>query len=176
VELAVVDAEISTLTKTLGPNHPELQALRAKRVALAAVVGEAPSTVHTGAKSALEVQAAIVNAKSGKLARLRQLHAEVEVRRQLYDKTVARAAELRQEAAIVDPDLTPLGAATVPASPSFPNMPLVIGGSLALGVAFGTLIALLAELLNRRVRSPEDLQAALDLPVLAVVMAPQRRL
>jgi succinoglycan biosynthesis transport protein ExoP len=176
VELAEVNADISALTKILGPNHPELQALRAKRAALAAVVGETPASDHTGAKNALEVQAAIVNAKSGKLARLRELRAEVEVRRQLYDKTVARAAELRQEAAIVDPDLTPLGAATVPASPSFPYMPLVMGGSLALGLVLGTLIALLAELLNRRVRSPEDLQVALDLPVLAVVMAPQRRL
>jgi protein tyrosine kinase modulator len=176
VELAEVDAAISNLSQTLGPNHPELQALRAKRAALAALVGETASSDHVGSKSALDVQAAIVNAKSDKLAHLRQLRAEVDVRRELYDKTVARAAELRQQAAIADADLTPLGAATVPASPAFPNLPLILGGSLALGLAIGTLIALLVELLNRRVRGAEDLRMALDVPVLAVVTAPRRRL
>jgi capsular polysaccharide biosynthesis protein len=34
---------------------------------------------------------------------------------------------------------------------------------------FGLLIALLVELLDRRVRSPEDLTSALGLPVLAVL-------
>jgi capsular polysaccharide biosynthesis protein len=34
---------------------------------------------------------------------------------------------------------------------------------------FGILIGLLFELLDRRVRSPEDLSAALGLPVLAVL-------
>ena len=46
---------------------------------------------------------------------------------------------------------------------------VIIGGSLGLGLVFGLLIALLVELLDRRVRSPEDLTAALGLPVLAVL-------
>ena len=62
-----------------------------------------------------------------------------------------------------------MGTAFVPDQPSFPNRPLIIGGSFGLGLAFGLLIALLVELLDRRVRSPEDLTAALGLPVLAVL-------
>jgi capsular polysaccharide biosynthesis protein len=45
-------------------------------------------------------------------------------------------------------------------------------GSLGLGLALGLLIALLVELMNRRVRGPEDLQTLMDAPLLAVVSTP----
>jgi capsular polysaccharide biosynthesis protein len=88
------------------------------------------------------------------------------------DEAVAREADFRQQAAIVDAGVSAMGAAYVPQTPAYPNKPLIIGGSLGLGLAFGILIALLTELLDRRVRSPEDLTAALGLPVLAVIRLP----
>jgi succinoglycan biosynthesis transport protein ExoP len=167
--LAGIDAQIAVLSQTLGPNHPQLIALRAQRAALAAAGG---GPIYRGSRNTVEAAAAAVVAKSDKLSKLRQLQAEVDLRRDIYNKTVAKAADSRQQAAIGDTGLTPMGTATVPAAPSFPNMPLIMFGSLGLGLALGFLVALLLELLNRRVRGPEDLQTALDVPLLAVVSAP----
>jgi polysaccharide biosynthesis transport protein len=47
-------------------------------------------------------------------------------------------------------------------------------GSLALGGFLGVLLALLVELLARRVRSDEDLEFAAGVPVLAIVGAERK--
>ena len=96
----------------------------------------------------------------------------MELRRNEFQNTATKAAQFRQEAAIGDSGLTPLGAAVTPRSPQFPNKPLILMGSLCLGVAFGVMVALLMELFGRRVRGVEDLQSSIDLPLLAVVAAP----
>ena len=82
---------------------------------------------------------------------------------------LAHAADLTQEAAATDAGLTPLGPATASGKPVFPNKPLILGGSFGLGLGVGVLCALLAEMFARRVRGAEDLQAAIDAPVLAVI-------
>jgi succinoglycan biosynthesis transport protein ExoP len=179
-ELAQVDAAIAQASESLGPNHPELQALKLKRAALASeVAGEQASARAAGAAASAGVGAldrAVASAKSkvlgqsAQLEQLRQLHAEVELRRDQYNKTAGRAAELRQEAMIGDTGLTVLGPAAVPQQPKFPNKPLILGGSLGLGIASGILAGLLLELLGRRVRGLEDLKG-IDAPVLSVVPA-----
>jgi uncharacterized protein involved in exopolysaccharide biosynthesis len=172
--LAEVNGQIAALSGQLGPNHPTIQALRAKRAALAGAVARerAGESADPSDRGSVEAAAAAVVAKSEKLSKLKQLQAEVNLRRDIYNKTVAKAADLRQQAAIGDTGLTPLGAATVPAAPNFPNIPLIMFGSLGLGLALGLLIALLVELMNRRVRGPEDLQTLMDAPLLAVVSTP----
>jgi len=179
VQLAEVNAEIAQISQTLGPNHPQLLALQAKRASLTAIAArEHASAVTTsrkgGATSALDAQAAIVSSKHDALAKLKQLQAEVDLRRDLYNKASAKAAELRQQAAIEDVGLTPLGAVIVPSAPSFPKMTLIMLGSFGLGLTLGVLIGVLVEMLRRRVRGLEDLQWATEAPVLAVVRAPTR--
>ena len=183
LELAQVDAQIAEMSKTLGPNHPELQTLRARRQSLAQLVASdqasarAATAAANGASSAgvgaldraMAAQKARVIGKSDKIGRLTQLQAEVDLRRNEFQTTATKAAQFRQEAAIGDSGLTPLGAAVTPRSPQFPNKPLMLAGSLSLGMAAGVLFALLLELLGRRVRGVEDLQSSIDLPLLAVV-------
>ena len=57
--------------------------------------------------------------------------------------------------------------------PAFPNWPLIIFGSLGLGLALGMLAALITELLARRVRSAADLRFG-DLPMLGEMAATAR--
>ena len=109
-----------------------------------------------------------VLAQSTELEHLRDLHAEAALRQDQYNKTAARAAELRQEAVIGDTGLTIMGPAAVPQKPKFPNKTLILGGSLGLGLASGVLIGLILELLGRRVRGVEDLRST-AVPVLAVI-------
>ncbi len=175
VQLAEINAEIAQEAETLGPNHPQLRALYAKKAKLESIQAQSRAAIATGTRagpliSALDAQAAIVSSNHDKIAKLYQLHAQVVLRRDLYTKTSARAAELRQQAAVNDVGLTPLGAVTVPPNPSFPNLPLIMLGSFALGSAVGLLVALLAEFLQRKVRGHEDLEWAVEAPLLATIV------
>jgi succinoglycan biosynthesis transport protein ExoP len=183
IQLAQLDAEITEDAKTLGPNHPKLIQLRAQRATVAALVAKDDAAVRANAASAakagmqavdnaIATQKSRVIAQSDKLQHLSQLQAEVDRRRDQFNKTSARAAEYRQEAAVADTGLTPLDAAVTPKSPKFPNKLLILPGSIALGLLMGVLVALIAEMLGRRVRGVEDLEAAIDAPVLAVITAP----
>lgn len=179
-ELAQVDASIAQASQTLGPNHPQLLALKAKRDALSSQIAKdaaaargasAAASSNIGALDRAMATAKLkVLSQSTELEHLRDLHAEVALRQDQYNKTAARAAELRQEAMIGDTGLTVMGRAAVPQKPKFPNKTLILGGSLGLGLASGVLIGLILELLGRRVRSVEDLRST-GVPVLAVIPA-----
>lgn len=177
-ELAQVDAALSEASRTLGPNHPQLLALRAKRAALAAQVVQDQSGARIAASAAASstgaVDRAMASAKarvlgeSDQLEKLRQLQQVVELQRSQYEKTAAKAAELHQEAVIGDTGVTILGPAITTEKPSFPNKSLVLAGAVGLGLGAGVMVGLLIELFNRRVRGVEDLQT-FDAPVLAAV-------
>lgn len=187
IQLAQIDAAIAQASRTLGPNHPELQQMRSARAATAAAAAQeqAAARAMAGAASsgvgaldrAVSAQKSRVIAQRDKVERLMQLQAEVDLRRDQFNKTATRAADLRQEAAVADTGLTPLGSAVTPQRPVFPNKPLIVVGSIGLGAALGVLVGLLMELFARRVRGLEDLQA-MDVPLLAVIGGPpaERRL
>lgn len=178
LQLAQIDAQMAQLSASLGPNHPQMRELAARRATTAAVVAQEQTAARnnaTGAtarqaiESALAAQTSRVISQRDKVERLRQLASEVELRRAQYQKTAARAGDLSIEAAATDTGMTPVGAVATPTRPIFPNKPLIMGGALGLGVAFGLALALLVELLNRRVRGIEDLELPLNLPCLAVI-------
>ncbi|HWY61115.1 MAG TPA: Wzz/FepE/Etk N-terminal domain-containing protein [Rhizomicrobium sp.] len=175
--LAETDAAIKNASLEMGPNNPQMQALQAKRAGYAALIARehsaASSTPSASGGSRIDVQKALVISQSGKLAKLRNLQTEVDITRDLYNKSAQKEVDFRQEAAVTDAGLTPLGNATVPAFPSFPKNTLVIGVAFGLGLFAGTALALLIELLNRKVRGAEDLFSAQNLPVLAVLSAPR---
>lgn len=186
-QLAQVDAQIAASSQSLGPNHPEMQELQRRRSALASQVaqeraaagsaaGAAARASNAGANAssrAYQAQRSKVVAQRGQLEELRRLQSEIDVRREQYTKTATRAAELRQQAEVSDAGLTLLGSAIAPASPIFPNKPLILGGAFLFGLGLGVLLALLLELMNRRVRSAEDM-ADIEVPLLAVISGPER--
>lgn len=182
IQLAQLDAAINQAAQNLGPNHPELQELRSRRATVASAVAQEQAANRAAAGAAAGAAAAGVNAldravaaqktrviaQRDKVERLVQLQTEVNLRRDQYNKTATRAAELLQEAAIGDTGLKSLGGAVTPQDAVFPNKPLVLGGALVFGVGIGVLVALLCELFGRRVRGIEDLQNG-EVPVLAVI-------
>ncbi|MEY4240289.1 MAG: hypothetical protein RL339_2890 [Pseudomonadota bacterium] len=176
-QIAQLDAAISTAERTLGPNNPQLQDMKRQRAALASssvasVVSTGPSGPSIGAQYSSQLQKVL--AQRGKSDEARRLSIEVAVLRDQYQKASTRMAELEQQAQSIESGLTLLGSATAPEKPSFPNWPLIIFGSLGLGVMLGVLAALIAELLARRVRSSADLRFG-NLPVLGEMAVPARR-
>jgi uncharacterized protein involved in exopolysaccharide biosynthesis len=181
-QLAELDAAIAQATKTLGPNHPQLLAMRQRRELLAKQAqnessshgAAAMATINAAraAASLLEEQKTKVIGQREKVEQLRLLQDDVDLRRDQYNKAVARAAGLRQEADAATAGVTLLGAAVTPQDPVFPNKPLILAGGFAAGLGLGLLSSLLLELFGRRVRSAEDLLKAIEAPVLAIVTNP----
>lgn len=183
VQLAQLDAEIAQASKTLGPNHPQMIQLKSQRAGLAKVVADdqaaarsaSAAAVHAMSSSAGALDAAVrqqttrVIANRDKIERLNELQAEVNLHREQMEKSLARAGELRQEAAVADSGITVLSEAVTPHNPSFPNVPLIGFGSVGLGAALGLFLSLILELLRRRVRGSEDLEHAIDAPLLAII-------
>jgi len=108
-------------------------------------------------------------AQRDKVEKLRLMQDEIDVRRDQLNKASARAAELRQEADVAATAVSLLGDALKPDDPKFPNKPLFIGGALGGGLAMGLGFAILLEIVQRRVRSADDLRAALGVPVLTII-------
>ncbi len=185
-QLSQLDAAIAQASRNLGPNHPQMVQLRAQRASLAQVVAQEMGASRAAAGAAAGVASASASAiqrevasqtskvieKRDKIERLTQLQAELNVRRDQYNKSLARIAELRQQAAVADVGITSLGDAVTPAKAKFPNKPLILGGALGLGFAMGILLSLLLELFGRRIRSIEDLKSCIDAPLLAVIEGP----
>jgi len=176
-QIAQLDAAISTAERTLGPNNPQLQDMKRQRAALASsasspVVSAGPSGPSIGSQYNAQLQKVL--AQRGKTDEARRLSIEVAILRDQYQKASVRSAELEQQAQAIESGLTLLGTATAAEKPAFPNWPLIIFGSLGLGLMLGVLAAMVAELLARRVRCSADLRFG-DLPVLGEMAVPAKR-
>jgi uncharacterized protein involved in exopolysaccharide biosynthesis len=170
-QLDQVDQQIALAANTLGPNHPTFQALQKQRMVLAAEVARSGGGGISSAQieSKFQAQKSRVLGERDKIDHIQQMQRDIDMKREQYQKFASSAAQLRVQADVGETNLEPLGNATAPAKPSFPNVPLIIGGSFALGAALGVGLALLVELLNRRIRSDNDLEHAAGVPVFTVV-------
>lgn len=178
-QLETINQQLAQAAATLGPNHPTYQSLeRQKKVyeSMAAKAG-GPSVSGGGAaaiESAYRQQRARVVGDRDKVDQLQRMENDVALKRDQYLKAAQRFADLRLEADTTNAQITDMGPTTGSTNPSFPNRPLIIGSATASGLGLGILLALLVELLNRRVRSEDDLEGAASAPVFATVGAHKR--
>ncbi len=183
-QLNSLDATLVQASQRLGTSHPTYIALieqkkvleqqLARETAAGRAVASASPTVNVGATTArlegeLGAQKAKVLALKPKLDDLAQLQREVDLRKAQYEKAAVRAADLKLEADVSETGLVPLGDAFVTGTPTFPNKPLILVVGAIAGFGLGLALAVISELLSRRVRGPEDLAQAANAAVLAVI-------
>jgi polysaccharide biosynthesis transport protein len=178
LQLAQIDQQIQQAATNLGPNHPAFQALQRQRAVYAKAAAQERAQAGGGAGSAASQLQSAANAQRARVLgnrqdvdQLNQLQRDVTLKQDQYMKAAQRVADLRLEASSNDTGMSTLSEASAPDSPYYPKVPMIIGGAAAFGLGLGLLIALLVELLGRRVRSPEDLETAVDAPVLGVVQS-----
>ena len=177
MQLATVEQQLAQAGQTLGPNHPQFQALVRQRTVLQQAAARERASGGMGGggnpsaaiNSAYEAQKARVMARSPEMDRIQQMTRDIEQKRQELSKIEDRASELRLSANVSETGLTPMGSATAGDTPEFPNKPLIMAAATGFGLVLGICLALLVEMLGRRVRTSGDLETSAGAPVLAEV-------
>lgn len=187
VQLATLNDQIQQAGERLGSEHPSYKALISRRDSLnreiaretAAARASGAAQSGTSRRSIAELEAeyaaqkALVLGMKDKMNQLAQMQREIDLRRVQYETAAQKTADLRLQANLSESGLVVLGDAISNNRPVFPNWTLITGAAVGFGLALGLVVALLAELLARRVRGPEDLAFASKSHVLAVVSEAQ---
>jgi uncharacterized protein involved in exopolysaccharide biosynthesis len=183
ISLATLNDQMEQAAEKLGTEHPTYKAMIARKNLLnTQIVKETQTARQAGAMQSgslrnsiaelqgqYDAQKAKVLGMKNTLDKLAQLQREVDLRRDQYEKSAQRTADLKLQANISESGLVVLGDAIASPSPSFPNWPQIAGLSFAFGLVLGIALAVLTELLARRVRGTEDLAFAARAPVFAVI-------
>mgnify|MGYP000350739448 CR=1 FL=1 len=187
--VAQSEGKLADIAKRVGINHPEYQRVQAEidsyKLKLATELGTASKGVGATATAAKqrfnELGSAFINQKQ-RLIGLKQqreeatlLARDLENAQRIYDAALQRYGQSRMEAQSTQTDIAVLNSAVAPIEASSPRVLLNILLSVILGTLLGIGIGFVIELLNRRVRSGQDIRIDLQIPVLAEVFKPGRR-
>lgn len=181
--LEEMEAEQAKLATIYKPDHPRLIELRQQineaRRRLKAEIGNVVRAVESDYASARAREAALqeeaarqqqsaMNLKEME-AQYTLVNGELEANRSLYGSVIKRLNERSIQSdspvttiQIVEPAETPL-------YPSFPQVPVNLLVSIAMGLIVGVGVALLAEHFDLTMRTPEDVWRATAVPTLGVV-------
>lgn len=97
------------------------------------------------------------------------LRREVDTNRELYDALLQRYKEVGVASNLGASNINIVDRAMVPSSPFTPNLVRNLAIGLFLGLVLGVLVALVREFLDDTVKTPEDIEQRLRLPVLGVI-------
>lgn len=189
-QLAQGEVKLAELALRVGKNHPEYQRVQAEVDGFKAKLDTEIKTASRGIGATAtaarqrfaELGGAFANQKTRILGLKQQreeaslLAREVENAQRIYDSALQRYGQSRMESLSTQTDIAVLNPATVPLHPSKPRVLLNVLISVFLGTLLGVGVGFLVELLDRRVRSGQDIVEGLDIPVLAEVSRPGRRL
>lgn len=184
-ELAQAQARLSDLLTRVGENHPQYRQAQGEVDSLSQQLGQALRFINGSVRSSVELAESREEQLKAELAaqkdrvlqlsrnrnELSLLKQEVDNSQAAYDAALARATQTKLESQVALTDVSILNTATVPTRATTPrtSMNLVLGALT--GVLLGLAVALCKEWMDRRVRSSNDLEQALGLPVLASIPA-----
>jgi capsular polysaccharide biosynthesis protein len=94
---------------------------------------------------------------------------EVDNAKRAYDSAAQRHSQTSMESRMDQGNVTILGKAIPPVEPAFPKMPLILALAIVVGGLLGMGLALVAELIDGRVRGKDDLMEYVGAPVWGVL-------
>ena len=182
-DIARSESKLAELSERLGKNHPQYQAAEAEldklksqleeeiRHTTASVGGTASNQLQreTDLRTQVANQKARVLELNQSRNQLTVLQRDVESAQRALDSANQRYTQNRLEGQANQTDAAVLNAAIAPIEPSGPRIKLNVLLSVFVGLLLGIGAGLLAESLDRRVRSGEDIIDAIDIPVFAVI-------
>lgn len=188
-DLSRNEARLQELAQRLGDNHPQVQESRANIAELRAKIDAETRRVTSGVAVSNNINKAregqlraALDAQRTKMLEMKAvrdegmvLQRDVENAQRVFDNLVARQNQSALEAQNTQSYASVLTVAQPPTKHSSPKMLLNTILAIFLGTLLAVGVALLMELTDRRVRNPEDVVAALGLPVLGSLPAPNAK-
>jgi uncharacterized protein involved in exopolysaccharide biosynthesis len=182
-QIAGAQTKLSEISSIVGKNHPSRVALEAQiaelRHQLAAetqrVAGGASVSNRGSSQKIGELQTMADMQKKQLLAmradrdQIAVYQRDVEAAQRAYDAVAQRLGTTSMEGQNNQANTRLLSPAVEPLEPSRPKIPYGIAVSLLGGLAAGILAAFALEMLDRRVRMPEDLMVMAGVPVIGVL-------
>lgn len=180
-QLTQAENKLKDISQHLGSNHPSYQAAQAEvnnlRNTIAAEIAKTSSSVGQTArvsqqkeaeiKAALAVQKTHVLKFKTERDEMAVLMREAESAQHIYDNALQRFGQTNMESKSVQTDVAILNPAIAPIKHSSPRITINILLSIVLGSLLAIGVALIAEMLDRKIRTSEDLLKLIELPVLA---------
>ncbi|WP_338844581.1 chain length determinant protein EpsF [Massilia sp. W12] len=191
ISLATAEAKFSEVAQRLDKNHPQYQSAKAEvdklRSALAEHIAATSNSVSNNARIMQQREAEIRAALSAQKTKILELNRtrdqmnllmrEVESAQRAYDTASQRFTQANLEGQSNQSDIAVLAPAVPPLDHSSPRIVLNVALSIFIGGMLGIGFGLLAEMMDRRVRSATDLVNALEVPVMGQLSwgAPNKR-
>ena len=179
-DLLRAEAKLQELSTRLGPNHPQYQQQASEVQALRARVNGEIGRVVAGVQNVTAQNRARESSLLAALAEQRKkvvemrdaknqafvLQRDVETAQKAYEAALGRHLVNKVESGARQTNVTLLNPAIEPSDPSKPRRMINILLGFVIGTVLGLGAVFLLELLDRRVRSTNDLEAGLDVPLL----------
>jgi chain length determinant protein EpsF len=177
--LSVAEAKLNQAPSTMGTNHPEYQRVQSEvttlRKRLSDEIKTASSVINNNMRINQSRERELREAVAAQKARLIDLNRhrdelevlmkEVDNAQRAYQSASQRRTETNLESRLDQSNVVVLNPAIAPISPSSPKLTLVLAAALVAGFILGTALALVREILDRRVRGAEDLVMAVGVQV-----------
>jgi chain length determinant protein EpsF len=182
-DVARQEARLQEMAGNLGKNHPQYQRMEAEIAALKRQLEAETRHITSGFSTSraigkdkeAELRAAIA-AQKNKLLELKSerdqlavLTRDVDAVQRAYDAVTQRLNQTSLESQSKQTNVSVLTPASAPNTPSSPKIVLNTLIAIFLGSGLGIGAAFLLEMLDRRIRSAEDLVEMLQMPVLGVI-------
>lgn len=183
VSLSMAESKLAEMGQRLARNHPQYVASKAEvdqlRRQLNGIVSNVSSSVSNNAEVLRQRETELRSAVAAQKIKVLELNRardelgvllkDVESAQRAFDTTSQRLSQTRIEGQSEQSDISVLNPATAPMAADGPRVLFNTLVSLMLGTILGVAIALLAEMLNRPIRSPGDLKESLGIPVLGTI-------
>jgi chain length determinant protein EpsF len=182
-QLATAQTKLTEISAVVGKNHPtriqleaQIDELTKQLSAETRRVSGGTSTLNRGSsekvaelKALLDVQKKLLLSLRSDRDQIAVYLRDVDTAQRAYDTVTSRVGTLNLESQNNQANTRLLSPAVEPLEPSRPKIKLGIIGSVLAGLAVGLVAAIGWELLDRRVRSAEDLMLVPGVPVLGVL-------
>ncbi len=183
------EARLQELNSKFGDNHPQVVEAKANiaelRTRIDAEIRRVTGGVSVTNTINKQREAQVKRELEAQRSKLLQMKAvrdqgqvlvrELENAQRSYDNVMTRLNQTAMESQANQSYVNLLTTAQPPADPASPKLLLNIALAIFLGALLAIGLALLLELSTRRVRAPEDVIAALGLPVLGVLPKPNAK-
>ena len=187
-KLAAALVAVEAVKSNLGSKNPKMVAETANIASLRKQIAEATDKMKEHLKERIastreqvarleaaqaQAQKSLIEAQAQQ-DRLIDLQRDVGFRMNQLNLRERMAAQARLQSKLTFADITVLDKAAPPIDPAFPKPLIVVPVGIGGGLTLGLILALMAEMTDRRVRIPADLEYATSAPVLGVIGATRR--